>query len=257
MAMLSVVMIIKNEAHHLAACLQSVAFADEIIVLDSGSTDDSLAIARQYGAKVFQNHDWLGFGKQRQRAQSFAKGDWILMIDADERVSPDLAQAIQSVIHNNTHDVQQTVYAVQRHNYCFGQRLHSAKWAHDKVMRLYPRNLSYSDDQVHESLQVPERAQVVVLDGALLHFTYRDLQHYLLKSAHYSHAWAQQNLKRGKRVTLLQGVAHAVISFVRGYVVRGGFLDGRLGFLLAALAAHSTFYKYAALWVLQLQQGSR
>ena len=262
--MLSVVMIVKNEAHHLAQCLQSVSFADEMIVLDSGSSDDSLEIARHCGAKVFQNNDWLGFGKQRQRAQALASGDWILMIDADERVTPALAQSIQTVIKAVNVDADHvdaasppTVYALQRQHYCFGHRLRSAKFAHDHVLRLYPRQLSYGDDLVHESLQLPEQAQVILLDGELAHYTYRDLQHYLVKSAHYSNAWAQQNFKRGKRVSLWQGAVHAAVSFMRGYVFRAGFLDGRLGFLLAVLAAHSTFYKYAALWVLQSHPPSR
>lgn len=244
--MLSVVMIVKNEASQLKDCLCSVAFADEIIVLDSGSTDHTVQIAEQQGAKVFTHNSWPGFGKQRQLAQSYAKGDWILMLDADERVTPVLAAAIQQAVKNSP-----CAYQLVRQSYCFGQPVHYGGWSGDKVVRLYPRDLIYSDDQVHESVQVPAAMPVLCLSGELQHFTYRDLHHYLTKSAYYADAWAQQRHQADKRVHLSQATTHALVSFIRMYIVRGGFLDGRLGFLLAALSAHSTFCKYAALWVLQ------
>ena len=246
MARLSVVLIVKNEADNLAACLDTVRWADEIVVLDSGSTDDTVAIARQYTRQVFEQTDWQGYGKQRQRAQALAAGEWILMLDADERVTPALRASIKHALQADQRD---RVYALPRLSWCFGRYIRHGGWYPDYVTRLYPREqAAYNEQQVHEKL-IHEGLTVERLQGDLLHYTYRDLHHYLVKSAGYARDWAAQRYARGKRASLWQGIGHAMGCFVRMYLLRGGFLDGRTGLLLALLSAHSTFVKYADLWL--------
>lgn len=246
MATLAVVMIVKDEAQNLAACLDTVRWADEIVVLDSGSSDDTLAIARRYTDKVFQEGDWQGYGIQRQRAQRHARSDWILMVDADERVTSKLRGSIEQVIAK---DDRTQVYALPRLSWCFGRFIRHGGWYPDYVTRLYPREqAAYGDQRVHEKLS-HDGLTVARLQGDLLHYTYRDLHHYLVKSAGYARDWAAARHGRDKRATLSQGIGHALGCFLRMYLLRGGFLDGRAGLLLALVSAHSTFVKYAALWL--------
>lgn len=242
---ISAVLIVKNEAHHLRACLETLSFADEIVVLDAGSQDETLAIAREFTDNVQVASDWQGFGVQRQRAEALARHEWILMIDADERVTEELARSIQQAV-----TAPPAVYALPRLSWCFGRFIRHCGWYPDRVLRLYPKGLaSYNAALVHEKLVVPDTLEVRPLAGDLLHYTYRDVRHYLEKSAHYADAWAEQRAARGKTASLGQGVAHALGCFLKMYLLKAGFRDGRQGFLLSLLSAHSTFNKYAALWV--------
>ena len=247
MSSLSVVLIVKNEASILSDCLATVDWADELVIVDAGSTDATIDIAKKHTDKVFVESDWQGYGVQRQRAQSYATGDWVLMLDADEQITKELQQSIQKVVAVNNQD---KVYALPRLSWVFGRFIRHCGWYPDYVIRLYPRNkAAYGDDKVHEKLIFPETMNVEKLKGDLLHFTYRDMEHYLVKSASYAAAWADQRYAKGKRVSLLQGTLHALTCFIRMYIVRLGFLDGRQGLLLSLLSAHSTFVKYADLWV--------
>jgi (heptosyl)LPS beta-1,4-glucosyltransferase len=247
MATLSVVLIVRDEAEHLAACLDTVSWADEIVVFDSGSTDETLQIARRYTDKVFVDADWQGFGVQRRRAQQQATADWVLMLDADERVTPELQASIQQVL---SEDDRNKVYKVPRLSWVFGRFIRHSGWYPDYVTRLYPcERAGYNEARVHEKLRYPPEMSRQALAGDLIHYTYNDLNHYLVKSAHYAEAWALQRFEHGKRASLLQAFTHGVSCFVKMYIVRAGFLDGRQGLLLALLSAHSTFVKYADLWV--------
>lgn len=251
MPSLSAVLIVKDEGAKLASCLERLQFADEIIVLDSGSSDNTLEIARRFTSHVYIDTDWQGYGVQRKRAQARASGEWILMIDADEHVTPELQASIESVVNNESSD-HDSVYAVARLSWCFGRFIRHSGWYPDYVVRLYPRaKASYSEDRVHENLQYPADISVKQLQGDLLHYTYQDLEHYLVKSAQYAAAWAEQRQQRGQRSSLLQGVLHGLGCFLKMYILRRGFLDGRQGLLLALLSGHSTFAKYADLWVKQ------
>ena len=269
MPTLAIAMIVKNEADNLVACLRSCeGLADEIIVVDGGSTDNTAAIATEFGAKVFAKPHWEGFGLQRRFAQSHVTSDWVFWIDADERLTPELKSAIKAALvqesnHPNypnhpTHSNNPTqpsnspniIYSVARLSWVFGRFIRHSGWYPDRVLRLHPTRLTqYTDAPVHERLDVPYGVTVKPLAGDLLHYTYKDLQHYLVKSAQYADLWAQQRQARGKRGSLLQGVMHGVGCFMRMYMLKAGFLDGRQGFLLALLSAHSTFAKYADLWV--------
>lgn len=244
---LSVVMIAKNEAELLSKCLQSVAWADEIIVLDSGSTDGSVALAESLGAKVFVHTDWQGFGKQRQKAQSYATQDYVLMIDADERVTPELRHSIEQVLANADDNV---VYSLGRRNLFLGRFMRHSGWYPDRVNRLYAnQRYRYNDDLVHESLNTGG-AKVVPLQGDLLHLTCRDFFAFQRKQLHYAEQWAIQRHQAGKHCGYLSILTHTLGAFCKTWLLRAGFLDGKQGLLLAVVNAQYTFNKYAALWAL-------
>lgn len=244
---LSVVLICKNAAGLLAECLASVAWADEIIVLDAGSSDDTQAIARNAGAKVYQNRDWQGFGIQRQRAQHYASGDYILMIDSDERVTPALRDAIQQVLAQPAAD---RVYSIARRNLFLGRFMRHSGWYPDRVIRLYPRHYRYNDSLVHESL-ASNGAPVTPLQGDLLHLTCRDFASFQQKQLCYATAWAQQRHAKGQTTSLWGIFSHTLGALLKTLLLRGGVLDGKQGWLLAMVNAQYTFNKYAELWALQ------
>lgn len=247
MPSLSAVLIVKNEGESLAACLEKLRWADEIVILDAGSTDNTLEVARQFTSHVYVDADWQGFGIQRQRAQARASGDWILMVDADEHVTEELQQEIQQVVKDND---QGRVYEVPRLPWCFGGFIRHSGWYPAYRVRLYPSQVArFGPERVHEDLVFSKDVEIKQLKGDLLHYTYRDLEHYLVKSAHYASEWAAQRAAKGRTTNLLTGLLHGVGCFLKMYVLRAGFLDGRPGFLLAVLSAHSTFVKYADLWV--------
>lgn len=247
MPSLSVAMIVKNEAQDLAACLDSVQeWVDEIVILDSGSTDNTKQIALEYGAKFYENLDWQGFGKQRQLAQQYVTSDYVLWLDADERVTPELRQSILRAVKENKAD---SVYQLARLSEIFGRQIRHSGWYPDYVVRLYPTALAkYGNELVHEKVHYPAGTKVVKLSGDLLHFTYKDIHHYLTKSASYAKAWAMQRASQGKKASIGQGISHALSCFFKMYILKAGFLDGKQGLLLAILSAHSTFVKYADLW---------
>ncbi|GAD00375.1 glycosyltransferase family 2 protein [Agarivorans albus] len=244
-ATVTAIIIAKNESLNLKDCIDSLTWADTVIVFDSGSTDNSQEIVEQLGAEFHQNVDWQGFGNQRQLAQQKISTDWCFWIDADERVTPELASSIQKAIKSDN----KTIYSVARRSWVFGRFLSHSGWYPDKVLRLHPTQLTrYNDALVHEKLVIPEKSNVKHLSGDLLHYTYDSIHHYLVKSAGYAKAWADQREAKGKRATLGQGITHAIGCFAKMYLLKRGFLDGKAGFLIAILSAHSTFVKYADLW---------
>ncbi|TQQ88969.1 glycosyltransferase family 2 protein [Cronobacter sakazakii] len=246
-ARLSVVMIAKNAASLLPDCLASVSWADEIVVLDSGSSDDTVAVATAAGAKVFIENDWQGYGIQRQRAQQYSSGDYILMIDTDERVTPELAQAIRQVLEQPD---PQAVYSIARRNLFLGRFMRHSGWYPDRVTRLYARErYRYNDNQVHESLDAPG-ARVVTLSGDLLHLTCRDFASFQRKQLNYATAWAQERHQQGKKVSVPGIFGRTLAAFCKTLILRAGVLDGRQGWLLAVVNAQYTFNKYTELWAL-------
>ncbi|AOM41752.1 glycosyltransferase family 2 protein [Xenorhabdus hominickii] len=244
---LSVVMIAKNSADLIADCLQSVSWADEIIVLDSGSTDATCRIANEMGAKVYTNTQWPGFGRQRQLAQSYASGDYVFMIDTDERVTPELKSSIEHVL-NNPDDNK--VYSCTRLNLFMGRFMKHSGWYPDKVIRLYCRErYQYNDNQVHESLDM-QGASIVTLKGDLRHLTCRNLMEFQQKQLNYARDWAKYRHEQGKKAHYLSIFSHTLGAFFKTWLLRAGFLDGKQGLVLAMVNAQYTFNKYAALWEL-------
>jgi glycosyltransferase involved in cell wall biosynthesis len=223
-----------------------VSFADEIVVLDSGSTDGTVEVARRYTDQVQVSSDWPGFGPQKNRVLDLATGDWVLSLDADERVTPALAAEIQAVIATPEFDM----YELPRLSSFCGRSMRHSGWWPDYVPRLFRRGSArFSDDLVHERLVFQGASGR--LKAPLLHDSFRTLDEVLGKINHYSSAGAEQALARGKRGSLGKAVGHGIWAFLRTYLLRAGFLDGREGFMLAVSSAEAVYYRYAKLMYLQ------
>jgi glycosyltransferase involved in cell wall biosynthesis len=237
---ISVVVIAKNEAASIARCLQSIAWADEVIVLDSGSTDDTVSICRRYTQHVYET-DWPGFGPQKNRALDLATGDWVISLDADEWMTPELRDEIQSTVATS---VEQAGFRIPRLSSFCGRDMRHSGWWPDYVVRLFRRGRArFSDDIVHERVIVD--GEIGTLVNPIRHETYVDLEDMLEKMNSYSTLSAQKLLAAGKRPGLMSAVLKAVWAFFRTYILRRGFLDGREGFMLAVSTAEVTYYRYA------------
>lgn len=246
---LSVIVITKNEAECIGQCLASVAFADEIIVLDSGSSDGTPDICRGLGARV-ESVDWPGFGPQKQRALDLATGDWVLSLDADEMVSDELRLEIQQAILENRHPV----YLLPRLSSYLGRPMRHSGWWPDYVARLFRREAArFSPDLVHERLLFEGPA--ARLRAPLLHDTYTSVEEIIDKFNRYSTAGAEMALAKGRRSSLKLAVLKGMVAFVRTYVLRRGFLDGREGFMLAVSNAEATYYRQVKLMHLAGRRG--
>ena len=242
---ISVVIITHNERHNIAECLVGVKWADEVVIVDGGSNDGTVEIARNLGARVIIAPDWPGFGRQKNRALDLAQGEWVLSIDADERVTPALAAEIQSAVQRA--DAPDAFSLPRLSSYC-GQFMRHGGWYPDRVIRVFRRGKArFSDDVVHESVQV--LGTVGQLQCDLLHISYRSLDDVLEKMNRYSSAGAQKLAARGRQSGLATALGKSLWAFFRTYVLRRGFLDGRLGFVLACSVAHETWYRYLKLWL--------
>ena len=239
---LSVAIIACNEAHRIARCLKSVSFADQIVVLDSGSTDDTVAIARGLGADVEVTLDWPGFGPQKNRALARCRYRWVLSIDADEQVSDALAAEILRVLREAPAEAAVAGYWLRRSSRYCGQVIRHGLWGNDRVLRLFERQRGrFTDARVHESLVCDGETRV--LEGILVHDSVDSPEDARSKARRYAFLGAEALRARGRGGSL-QGGVHAGWSFVRGYLLRAGFLDGRFGLTLARLNAAGTFWKY-------------
>lgn len=242
---LSVIIITRNEAANIRACIESVAWAGEIIVVDSGSSDATVNICQELGAQVHV-HDWPGFGPQKNRALAYASNDWVLSLDADERVTPELRAEIESALQNP----QAEGYEIPRLSSFCGRFMRHSGWHPDYVLRLFRRGKGgFSDALVHESVQM--QGGTARLRRPLLHYSYRDFDDVLSKLNSYSSAASTMLQRRGKKGSLAQAVIHGLWAFFRTYILRMGFLDGREGFMLAVMNAENSYYRYIKLWLKQ------
>ncbi len=246
---LSVVLITHNAAGQLAECLASVAFADEVVVVDSGSTDGTVALAERYGARVVTK-EWLGFGRQKQFAVEQAAHDWVLCLDADERVSPELAASLVREMQAPA----APVYRMPRRNRFLGRWLRHGEGYPDWSARLFDRRQArWSDDVVHE--KVLYTATPGMLAGDLLHDSAEDLGRYLEKQNRYTMLAAAELHRRGQHAGAMELIFSPLMRFLKFYVLRFGFLDGLPGLVHISIGCMNSFMKYAKLVELRRAEG--
>jgi len=242
-APLSVTIITRNEADNIDACLDSVAWADDVLVVDSGSTDDTVARAKAKGARVIVR-EWPGYAAQKNFAASQASHDWILSVDADERVTPELADEIKSTLGAGP---AASGYRIPRLAFHLGRWIRTTDWYPDPQLRLYDRRRGrWRPMRVHESVEV--EGPVGRLSGHLQHFTYRDLGHQVDTLNHYSTLAAEEMLAADRRPSVAHVVLHPPAAFLRNYILRRGIADGLAGFVISTMSAYYVFLKFAKLW---------
>jgi (heptosyl)LPS beta-1,4-glucosyltransferase len=240
---LSVAIITKNEAKNLPDCLESIAFAEQIVVVDSGSTDDTVKIAREFGSDVFIE-TWRGFGPQKQFAIDQCRNAWILILDADERIPGDTAQEIIRIISDSSTMV--AGFSFTRKNFFQGRWIKHAGWWPDRVVRLFQKNRGrLTQAQVHESVEVD--GFIVELGYPIEHFTESSLSKVLQKIDQYSTIGAEESYRGGRTSSIWFAAFRAKLTFFQNYILRLGFLDGPQGFTLAITDAVNKFFKYAKL----------
>jgi glycosyltransferase involved in cell wall biosynthesis len=247
---LSVILITRNEAANIRDCLQSVAWADEIIVVDSASTDDTCSLAKEMGALVHVHADWPGFGPQKNRALGYASKDWIFSIDADERVTPELRAEIEQAMLSG----KAVGYFCPRLSQFCGQFVHHSGWYPDYVLRLFRQGTGrFSESLVHESVLLKGRTEK--MKNPLLHYSYLTRDDVERKVEQYSTAAAQQMFQSGKQSSLAGALLRGGWAFVRTYLLRLGVLDGNAGLNIARMNARTTYLKYRKLEALHLSSG--
>lgn len=248
--LLSVIIISLNEERNIRRCIESVSFADEIVVLDSGSTDNTVSIARALGARVETSASWEGFGVQKNRVLALARGRWILSLDCDEWVDEGLQREIREILMAESRPGSPGIWRVPRRSRFCGKVIRYSGWSPDYVIRLWKAGLArFSNHRVHE--------HVVAADGSLLsgrtvgtcrhaldHETVVTLEQVLDKMNRYSSDGARMMVERGKEGSLAAAVLHGLWAFLRTYVFRLGFLDGAHGFMLAVSNAEGSYYRY-------------
>jgi glycosyltransferase involved in cell wall biosynthesis len=240
--LLSVVIIAKNEAEKIEECLLSVAWADEIIVADSGSTDATCNIARRYTDKVY-SIPWRGFGPQKQAAVDLASNDWILSIDCDERVTPEMALEIRTILAT---DINKDAFSFPRRTFLRTKEIKHCGWYPDRTIRLFNRRrANFTDCLVHE--RVISNGSVADCRGHLLHYSFSGIGPLLLKLNHYGDLSARQMFEQGRHCSLFDLTIRPLFAFFKTYLLRRGFLDGIEGFEISVTTALLTFTKYVKL----------
>jgi glycosyltransferase involved in cell wall biosynthesis len=239
----TVVIAARNEADNIRECIESVRFAREVLVVEDGSTDDTASIASSAGAAVL--HDkFVTIGGQRNFAIGRATSSWVLVVDADERATPELADEIATTIHAARYDA----YRVPRRNFFLGGEIRHGGWERDRPVRLFKPSIKYNESRVHERVEVT--GEVGELKSMLVHEPYPHLDKWFEKLRTYSRWWAEDRYEKGKRCGVATVIFRPPARFLSMYLIRGGWMDGGRGALLAAMAATSVFAKYAQLWSL-------
>ncbi len=242
----SAVVLTYNEAELIAACLSRLSWADELIVVDSFSTDDTRELAAAAGAKVL-THAFTDFASQFNWALAQATGDWTLSVDADEMLTPELRDSILRTVRSNPGP---DIFTLRRDSYVFGRLMRSSSWSGERLPRLFRRGAITYAGEVHPDPQINGRP-TGELDGLLIHYTYRSTAKYFEKFELYSTLWAEKAYARGRRTGVAYALASAAWRSFHNYFIRGGFRDGVIGFVIALLDGMHTFIRHIKLWGLQ------
>ena len=244
MPKLSVFVMAYNDAHQLRACLESVAWADELIVVDSYSTDATEKISREFTDKVYQ-HEFKGFGRLRNEAVAHVTHDWVFSLDTDERATPEIRDEIRTLLSQGS---DADAYFVPRKNWFLGRWIRHGGWYPDyRQPQLFRKDrMRYREDLVHEGFEL--EGKIGYLKEHVVQYPFRDVDHFLAKMERYSHLMARRMVEQGRRFHTHQLVTHSCFTFFKMYVARAGCLDGVPGLILAGLYAYYTFIKYASLW---------
>jgi len=238
----------KNEEKNIRPCIESVLdVSDEIVVADSGSTDQTMEIAREYNCRIIER-EYIYSADFKNWAIPQAKHEWILLVDADERVTPELAKEIKQILYG---EPEYHGYVIYRRNYIFGRLVKRSGWGTDKVLRLFKRDISrYKDMRVHSEIVV-ETGRVGRLKGKLEHFTYWNFGQIMQKYERYA-TWAAEDLRdRGIKSNFLYLTLVPLWRFIRQYFIQRGFLDGIPGLIVCSISMYYVFLKYAKLWTMQ------
>jgi (heptosyl)LPS beta-1,4-glucosyltransferase len=243
----SAIVITKNEADAIADALTSLAWADEIIVVDAESTDDTAAIARRFTERVYQR-PWNGYVEQKNHAASLATHDWIFSLDADERVPEDLSAEMRALLRT---DPDARGYRMPRVSFYLGRWMRTTDMYPDYQLRLYDkRHARWEGMHVHESVKVAN-GRIGYLKSELQHYPYRDLSEHLIRMDRYTTLAARQMFEKGRRATRLELLLHPPVAFARNYILKGGFRDGKPGLIISLVNSYYVMLKFAKLWELQ------
>ncbi len=244
MTRFSIVIICKNEAAVIERTLKSVqGVTDDIIIYDNGSTDQTMQLARQWGARVEQG-SWEGFGATKRKANALARYDWILSLDADEALSDDLREELQQLQLRD----ENIIYDLPFQNFLGSKALRFGEWGGDHHIRLFNRKVvNWNNAAVHESLITPEKIKVQKLSGAVLHLTMKDMEEYSRKTVQYAMWWAENSFRNGKKASWFKIRLSPGFTFINYFLLKGGFLDGHEGYVCARMTSFYTFLKYSRL----------
>jgi glycosyltransferase involved in cell wall biosynthesis len=247
---LSAIVITFNNERTIRRCMESLRWVDEIVVVDSGSTDSTQRICREMGAHVHATEDWPGYGPQKNRALERSTGDWVLSVDSDEWITPELRAAIQRTL---AEPASFAGYAIPRRSSFCGRYMRHSGWWPDYVLRLFRREAGrFTDDQTHERVVVNGRTGR--LKEPMMHEAITNLDQMLAKMNAYSGSSAHSKAQQGRDATLVTAVLHGAWTFFRTYILRRGFLDGREGFILAVANAEGSYYRYVKLMLLNREK---
>ena len=240
---LSVAVITKNEENNIGRCLESVKWADETVVVDSGSTDSTLKICKKHKCKIHQSA-WLGFSQTKQLAVNLCSYGWVLVIDADEEVTPELKTKITDAIQSS----EFSSYRIRRRSFYLGKLIQHCGWNKDYPLRLFEKSKGkFNHKIIHESIEMHD-GRTGTIDEVLFHYTYPDLSSHLSKINAYSTLGATELFEKGKRSSIGEAMVRGAFKFLKMYILQRGFLDGRTGFILCIHSAFGVYLKYLKLW---------
>lgn len=249
MEKISAVIITKNEEHNIRRCLKSISWADEIVVLDTGSEDRTKAICVEMGARIYDS-EWLGFGPTKRKAVGLANYDWILSLDADEQVSEELQIKIKGILKEGTNN---SGYIIKRQTYYLGQKIKYSGWNNEYQLRLFnKKNGNFNNNAVHESVKI--KGKIGRLEEMIWHYSLPFITTHVFKMNQYTDIAAKELFDKGSESTPFNAFFRALWAFTRMYVIQLGFLDGKSGFVLAVNSAHYVFLKYSKVWELWKNQ---